>query len=159
MAQPEKKWETAAGAGGGGGGAVSREKAGVTKRGRSQSTLGSRNEENHCTLSSSSPPRPSSSSQPRPSPRQSCKLISISTLGGLLTFSQVSNLSSNKKIDEFFEKNMHLDDCEMPPQGFIAKIARGRREGTKLNLFNFDVIRDTRLGNQYLVIDINYFPG
>ncbi|GAB2209354.1 hypothetical protein Droror1_Dr00026565 [Drosera rotundifolia] len=83
----------------------------------------------------------------------------IGSLGGLLTFSQVSNLSSNKKIDEFFEKNMHLDDCEMPPQGFIAKIASGLREGTKLNLFNFDVIRDTRLGNRYLVIDINYFPG
>jgi len=29
----------------------------------------------------------------------------------------------------------------------------------KLNLFNFDVIRDARSGNRYLIIDINYFPG
>ena len=29
----------------------------------------------------------------------------------------------------------------------------------KLNLFNFDVIRDARFGNRYLIIDINYFPG
>ncbi|GAB2273102.1 Inositol-tetrakisphosphate 1-kinase [Dionaea muscipula] len=54
---------------------------------------------------------------------------------------------------------LHLDDCEMPPQRFIMDIARGLREAMKLNLFNFDVIWDTRFGNRYLVIDINYFPG
>lgn len=79
---------------------------------------------------------------------------------GVLTFSQISNLSSNERIDENkYYKMMRLDDCEMPPQKFIADIARGLRGALKLNLFNFDVIRDTRLGNRYLVIDINYFPG
>lgn len=28
-----------------------------------------------------------------------------------------------------------------------------------LNLFNFDVIRDAKDANRYLIIDINYFPG
>ncbi|GAB4857851.1 Inositol-tetrakisphosphate 1-kinase [Ancistrocladus abbreviatus] len=83
----------------------------------------------------------------------------LESLGGLLTFSQVSNLASNERIDDKYYKKMHLDDCEMPPQKFIADIARGLREAMKLNLFNFDVIRDTSLGNKYLVIDINYFPG
>ncbi|XP_057521455.1 inositol-tetrakisphosphate 1-kinase 1-like [Amaranthus tricolor] len=83
----------------------------------------------------------------------------LESLGGLVTFSQVSNLASNEKTDEKYYKMMHLDDCEMPPQEFITDIGRGLREVLKLNLFNFDVIRDTRLGNRYLVIDINYFPG
>ena len=28
-----------------------------------------------------------------------------------------------------------------------------------LNLFNFDEIRDARVGNRYFIIDINYFLG
>ncbi|GMH09206.1 hypothetical protein Nepgr_011046 [Nepenthes gracilis] len=83
----------------------------------------------------------------------------LESLGGLLTFSQVSNLASNERIDDKYYKKMRLDDCEMPPQKLISDIARGLREAMKLNLFNFDVIRDTRIGNRYLVIDINYFPG
>lgn len=83
----------------------------------------------------------------------------LESLGGLVTFSQVSNLASNEMTAEKYYKMMQLDDCEMPPQEFITDIARGLREVMKLNLFNFDVIRDTRLGNRYLVIDINYFPG
>ncbi|KMS97578.1 hypothetical protein BVRB_5g125490 [Beta vulgaris subsp. vulgaris] len=83
----------------------------------------------------------------------------LESLGGLVAFSQVSNLANNEMTDEKYYQMMHLDDCEMPPQEFITDIARGLREVMKLNLFNFDVIRDTRLGNRYLVIDINYFPG
>ncbi|KAK1395936.1 hypothetical protein POM88_005799 [Heracleum sosnowskyi] len=52
-----------------------------------------------------------------------------------------------------------FQEAEMPPQSFIFDIAYGLRRAMKLNLFNFDVIRDTRVGNNYLVIDINYFPG
>jgi len=47
----------------------------------------------------------------------------------------------------------------MPPNAFVVDIARGLRRALKLNLFNFDVIRDARYGNRYLIIDINYFPG
>ncbi|KAG0474768.1 hypothetical protein HPP92_014454 [Vanilla planifolia] len=36
---------------------------------------------------------------------------------------------------------------------------RGLRQALKLNLFNFDVIRDSNAANRYFVIDINYFPG
>lgn len=77
----------------------------------------------------------------------------------LLSFSQISNLAANERTDDKYYKMMHLDDTEMPPQSFIADIARGLRHAMKLNLFNFDVIRDSRFGNRYLIIDINYFPG
>ncbi|KAJ7943846.1 Inositol-tetrakisphosphate 1-kinase [Quillaja saponaria] len=77
----------------------------------------------------------------------------------LLSFSQVSNLANNERIDDKYYKLMHLDDTEMPPQSFLTDIARGLRRAMKLNLFNFDVIRDARFGNRYLIIDINYFPG
>lgn len=78
----------------------------------------------------------------------------------LLSFSQVSNLASRDMVDDdrYYQIN-DLDDTEMPPQGFIVDIASGLRRAMKLNLFNFDVIRDSRYGNRYLIIDINYFPG
>ncbi|XP_027361739.1 LOW QUALITY PROTEIN: inositol-tetrakisphosphate 1-kinase 1-like [Abrus precatorius] len=77
----------------------------------------------------------------------------------LLSFSQVSNLATDERIDDKYYKMMHLDDAEMPPLSFLTQIARGLRRVLKLNLFNFDVIRDSRRGNRYLIIDINYFPG
>ncbi|TKY70035.1 Inositol-tetrakisphosphate 1-kinase 1 [Spatholobus suberectus] len=54
---------------------------------------------------------------------------------------------------------MHLDDAEMPPLSFITQIARDLGRVMRLNLFNFDVIRDSQCGNRYLIVDINYFPG
>ncbi|GKV10669.1 hypothetical protein SLEP1_g22002 [Rubroshorea leprosula] len=83
----------------------------------------------------------------------------VKTVEGSLSFSQVSNLATQEQVDEMYYKNMHLEDTELPPQSFMADIARGLRQALKLNLFNFDVIRDTRFGNRYLIIDINYFPG
>ncbi|XP_061365678.1 inositol-tetrakisphosphate 1-kinase 1-like [Gastrolobium bilobum] len=77
----------------------------------------------------------------------------------LLAFSQVSNLAIHERIDDKYYKMMHLDDAEMPPLSFITHIAMGLRDVMKLNLFNFDLIRDSRCGNRYLIIDINYFPG
>lgn len=52
-----------------------------------------------------------------------------------------------------------LENAELPPMSLITEIATGLRKETKLHLFNFDLIRDTKVGNKYLVIDINYFPG
>ncbi|CAA6657230.1 unnamed protein product [Spirodela intermedia] len=77
-----------------------------------------------------------------------------------VSFSQVSNLTSveDREVRKYYEK-MNLDETEMPPQDFLTKIARGLRQATKLHLFNFDMIKDTNVGNRYLVIDINYFPG
>ncbi|KAA8525859.1 hypothetical protein F0562_007714 [Nyssa sinensis] len=83
----------------------------------------------------------------------------LGSLEGSLSFSQVSNLTTRERNDDKYYKRMNLEDAEMPPQSFIVDIARGLRRATKLHLFNFDVIRDTRIGNRYLVIDINYFPG
>ncbi|KAG6633681.1 inositol-tetrakisphosphate 1-kinase 1-like [Carya illinoinensis] len=95
--------------------------------------------------------------------RKSLPDISEENLGNVsesvLSFSQVSNIATNEKVDEKYYKMMHLDDTEMPPQSFLADIADGLRRAMKLNLFNFDVIRDARFGNRYLIVDINYFPG
>lgn len=84
------------------------------------------------------------------------KLLSLQ---GSLSFSQVSNLTQSERSDDTYYKTMNLEDAEMPPQSLISDIACGLRRAMKLQLFNFDVIRDTKIGNRYLVIDINYFPG
>ncbi|VFQ63586.1 unnamed protein product [Cuscuta campestris] len=76
----------------------------------------------------------------------------------LLPFSQISNLTAQDKNSASFAKLMD-DETEMPPLSFLTKVASELRHGLKLHLFNFDMIRDTRVGNLYLVIDINYFPG
>ncbi|KAF5725766.1 inositol-tetrakisphosphate 1-kinase 1 [Tripterygium wilfordii] len=79
----------------------------------------------------------------------------LKTLNGSISFSQISNLAtSNAGCDE-----ANVEKVEMPPLGFVVEIARAMREALGLNLFNFDVIRDSREEDRYLVIDINYFPG
>ncbi|CAN4076056.1 unnamed protein product [Withania somnifera] len=83
----------------------------------------------------------------------------LGKLESYLSFSQVSNLNTCEKHDDKYYKLMNLDDAELPPLSFLTEIARGLRRATKLYLFNFDLIRDNRVGNRYLVIDINYFPG
>ncbi|KAM4076812.1 hypothetical protein ACJW30_12G093000 [Castanea mollissima] len=52
-----------------------------------------------------------------------------------------------------------VEEAEMPPLEFVMKLAKGLREAMGLKLFNFDLIRDSRDGNKYFVIGINYFPG
>ncbi|WOK98681.1 hypothetical protein Cni_G07393 [Canna indica] len=76
---------------------------------------------------------------------------------GSMTFSQVSNLTAQDSLES--EYSVHLEEAEMPPLSFITDIARGLKRAMGLHLFNFDVIRDVKAGNRYLVIDINYFPG
>lgn len=85
----------------------------------------------------------------------------LRNLKGLLLFSQVSNLNSVERSGDTYYKMMDLEDgkTEIPPMNLLVDIARGLRMAMGLHLFNFDVIRDTRIGNRYLVIDINYFPG
>lgn len=73
---------------------------------------------------------------------------------GYMSFSQISNMSS-----ENYDQNSDLEQGDLPPSRFIQDLANGLRELLGLRLFNFDVIRDSRAGNRYLVIDINYFPG
>lgn len=75
----------------------------------------------------------------------------------LLSFSQISNLVSEEQNDDPSWKL--IEEAEMPPLNFIIELANALRNALRLHLFNFDVIRDTRYGKRYLVIDINYFPG
>ncbi|XP_050224179.1 inositol-tetrakisphosphate 1-kinase 1 [Mercurialis annua] len=86
-------------------------------------------------------------------------LEKLATLKGSLSFSQISNLNARDKNEGRHEGVVDLERVEMPPLGFVEEIARGMRKETGLNLFNFDVIRDAKIGNRYFVIDINYFPG
>ncbi|KAG1354243.1 inositol-tetrakisphosphate 1-kinase 5 [Cocos nucifera] len=78
---------------------------------------------------------------------------------GSMSFSQVSNLTAQDRTGEQYYESMHLEEAEMPPLSFVTEIARGLRRAMGLHLFNFDVIRDVKVGNRYLIIDINYFPG
>lgn len=84
----------------------------------------------------------------------------LERLEGSVSFSQVSNLASPEdwEEDKYYE-TMHLEEAEMPPLGFVADVGQGLRQAMGLHLFNFDMIRDAKVGNRYLVIDINYFPG
>ncbi|KAJ6850455.1 inositol-tetrakisphosphate 1-kinase 5-like [Iris pallida] len=68
---------------------------------------------------------------------------------GSLSFSLISNMTAGHELDE----------ADTPPMSFITEIAQGLRRAMGLTLFNFDMIKDLRLANHYLVIDINYFPG
>lgn len=76
-------------------------------------------------------------------------------LGDVMPFSQISNLHSSGY------KAGVGDDVEMPPLSFVDQVAKELGKALKLNLFNFDMIRDAKAGDcaRYYVIDINYFPG
>ncbi|XP_027083824.1 inositol-tetrakisphosphate 1-kinase 1-like [Coffea arabica] len=87
----------------------------------------------------------------------------------LLTYSQVSNLtaaaasfsSSSKNNDEQQQEDVKEEEAtaQMSPVSFLTCLAKALRNALGLHLFNFDIIRDSRSGNRYLVIDINYFLG
>ncbi|KAJ8626026.1 hypothetical protein MRB53_019333 [Persea americana] len=76
-----------------------------------------------------------------------------------VSFSQVSNMTMQDRADDKYYETMHLEDVELPPLSFVEEIARGLQQALRLHLFNFDVIREVKVGNRYLIIDINYFPG
>ncbi|KAG6737625.1 hypothetical protein POTOM_059153 [Populus tomentosa] len=77
------------------------------------------------------------------------------TLKGLLSFSQISNLEEKTDCGGGGE----FDRVEMPLMDFVEEVAKAMKEETETSLLNFDVIRDVRDANRYLIIDINYFPG
>ncbi|CAI0374230.1 unnamed protein product [Linum tenue] len=81
--------------------------------------------------------------------------LGTAPLKGSLPFAQISNLADGD-VDA---SEIEFAGVEMPPEGFVEEVASGLKEAMGLHLFNFDVIRDGRDGNRYLVIDINYFPG
>lgn len=92
--------------------------------------------------------------------RKSLPDISEEKLGvseNSVSFSQISNVTAQEQSDEGVEKL--IEAAELPPSSFVTEVAIQLREALKLNLFNFDMIRDSRVGGRYLVIDINYFPG
>ncbi|KAL8538389.1 hypothetical protein ACS0TY_000401 [Phlomoides rotata] len=92
--------------------------------------------------------------------RRSLPDISEEKLGvslNLLLFSQISNVTAQDQSDDSVAKL--VEAAELPKLSFVNEVATQLREVLKLNLFNFDMIKDSRVGGRYLVIDINYFPG
>lgn len=73
---------------------------------------------------------------------------------GLLPFSRISNVAT---VQEWRDESEI--EVEMPPFDFIKEIAGGLLQVMQVHMFNFDVIRDAKVGNHYLILDINYFPG
>ncbi|KAL1539856.1 hexokinase [Salvia divinorum] len=92
--------------------------------------------------------------------RRSLQDISEEKLGiseNSVSFSQISNVTAQDHNDDGVEKL--VEAAELPPSSFVTEVASQLREALKLNLFNFDMIRDSRVEGRHLVIDINYFPG
>ncbi|KAK3219755.1 hypothetical protein Dsin_013725 [Dipteronia sinensis] len=87
--------------------------------------------------------------------------IKMKSLKGCLSFSQISNMNSSNynEHDDGFGGELDLERVKMPSESFVSKVAEAMRKELGLNLINFDMIRDAKDGNRYLVIDINYFPG
>ncbi|KAG6402906.1 hypothetical protein SASPL_135120 [Salvia splendens] len=73
-----------------------------------------------------------------------------------VSFSQISNVTAQDQSDDGVEL---IEAAELPLSSFVTEVASQLREALKLNLFNFDMIRDSRVEGRHLVIDINYFPG
>lgn len=81
----------------------------------------------------------------------------LGMLENLISFSQISNLTAQDQNDDSFAEL--IEKAVMPTSRFVTDVANQLRDALKLHLFNFDMIRDEKVGNRYLVIDINYFPG
>ncbi|KAM3381577.1 inositol-tetrakisphosphate 1-kinase 1-like [Capsicum galapagoense] len=75
----------------------------------------------------------------------------------LIPFSMISYFADNEQSDESLANLMEA--AEMPPSSFVNEVSKQLRHALKLHLFNYDMIRDSRVENRYLIIDINYFPG
>lgn len=73
----------------------------------------------------------------------------LGSLEGSLSFSQVSNLNAEDRYDDKYYKMTLLENAELPPMSLITEIATGLRKETKLHLFNFDLIRDTKVVSCY----------
>ncbi|KAL3630812.1 hypothetical protein CASFOL_023796 [Castilleja foliolosa] len=79
----------------------------------------------------------------------------LGTTEKVIPFSQISNVAAL----DYPSDDESSDGAELPPSEFVNEVGNQLRQGLKLNLFNFDMIRDSRNGGRYLIIDINYFPG
>ncbi|KAL5736066.1 hypothetical protein ACOSQ2_030854 [Xanthoceras sorbifolium] len=75
-------------------------------------------------------------------------LQSLATPIVLQEFISDMNSSDYNKNEDGFGVEVDLERVEMPSECLELR----------LNLFNFDVIKDAKDGSRYLVIDVNYFP-
>lgn len=84
--------------------------------------------------------------------------LKSSSSENMVSFSRISNSSAQNQSDqESFTELIRA--AEMPPLSFVTEVANRMRDALKLHLFNFDMLRESRIETRYLVVDINYFPG
>ncbi|KAF3641167.1 Inositol-tetrakisphosphate 1-kinase 1 [Capsicum annuum] len=84
--------------------------------------------------------------------------LNTSSSENLISFSRISNFAPQNQSDRESYAEM-VEAMEMPPLSFVNEVASRMRDALKLRLFNFDMLRDSRIGTRYLLVDINYFPG
>ena len=53
----------------------------------------------------------------------------------------------------------HYREDDSPPEELTTALAHLLRQQLKLQLFNFDLIKESGGQETYYVVDINYFPG
>ncbi|KAH9546311.1 hypothetical protein CY35_12G088700 [Sphagnum magellanicum] len=73
---------------------------------------------------------------------------------GLIPFPRVSCAAATAE-----DADLDPQAAELPPQQLLDCLSKQLRQRLGLRLFNLDIIREGGAGNQYYVIDINYFPG
>ena len=70
-----------------------------------------------------------------------------------------SLLGYSKDSTEEGSNNNNNTGIAPPSDAFIRQLALSLRDKLRLRLFNFDLIRVNGKGDEFLVVDINYFPG
>lgn len=55
--------------------------------------------------------------------------------------------------------SQRVAEVAAPSEDFVRQLALALRDKLRLRLFNFDLIRVTGSNDEFLVVDINYFPG
>ncbi|KAJ7521804.1 hypothetical protein O6H91_19G068900 [Diphasiastrum complanatum] len=73
---------------------------------------------------------------------------------GMMPFPRISSAAATANETDFEPRA-----AELPPQKMLDRLSRELRQKLGLRLFNLDIIREGGIGDQYYVIDINYFPG
>ncbi|KAJ8771374.1 hypothetical protein K2173_026551 [Erythroxylum novogranatense] len=78
----------------------------------------------------------------------------LASNAGVLRFPRVSCAAASAD-----DADLDPRVAELPPRPLLEKVAKELRRRLGLRLFNLDIIREYGKGDQYYVIDINYFPG
>lgn len=83
----------------------------------------------------------------------------LHNIDGLKSFCQISNLKGISRCEAETLDAQLAASAPLPPRELVSAIAARLRRKLGLQLFNFDLIRESGPDEQYCIVDINYFPG